>query len=165
MSILGIRIMQSLCIRVGIVLNSSEKERNKCRLIIYSRLAFGSLVVMVEGFYSSTVRTKCDVNTLFACRLLPLPILGNCGCFASKATSVMFREAGGTYRKETSPQRQPAAVVRSSVNTRIRVGITCMRTIDDFTVPQNVSRNSKAFVNDHSVRVSPMKTPLPSHNT
>lgn len=71
-------------------------------------LAFGSLVVMVEGFYSSTARIERDVNTLRAYRLLPLPILGNCGCFASKATGVIFRG------RRNLPEKDEAAAPASS---------------------------------------------------
>lgn len=87
---------------------SSEKGTS-AGLIIHSRLAFGSLVVMVEGFYSGKVRIDGDVNTLRAYRLLPLPILGNCGCFASKATVSCFEgpeEFTGKRRSRSASERR-----------------------------------------------------------
>lgn len=73
-------------------------EMRRSRLIIYSQPVLGSLVVMVvEGFYSGRSARPPAVTSTRCERTRPLPptILGNCGCFASKATGVILQGGGG----------------------------------------------------------------------
>lgn len=93
-SIFGFRVTYSRTTGDGIVFKMSGNSRNS-GLIIYSQLVLVFPVVTVNATVS-VLQQHC------ACRAwrqragavsfhFPWPCLGNCGCFASMATSVIFR--------------------------------------------------------------------------